>query len=48
MILQYVTPDLDVSNNIAIIASSPSILNRTYGEFIDEFDDIVRFNRAPT
>ena len=47
MIVEHVTPELDISENVAIVASSPCILSRTHGSFIDEFDDVIRFNRSP-
>ena len=48
MIVQHVEPELNVSENVAIVASSPRLLTTEYGELIDSFDDVVRFNRAPT
>ena len=48
MIIQHVEPELNVSENVAVVASSPRLLTTEYGEFIDSFDDVVRFNRAPT
>ena len=48
MIIQHVEPELNASENIAVVASSPRLLTTEYGEFIDSFDDVVRFNRAPT
>lgn len=47
-ILNYVTPSLKISKNIAIIGSSGALKNNTYGKEIDLHDDVVRFNRAPT
>tara|TARA_E500000331_G_scaffold274391_1_gene266586 strand:+ start:4654 stop:5286 length:633 start_codon:yes stop_codon:yes gene_type:complete len=46
--LKNVNPNLFVSTNIAIIGSSSSLKDREWGKSIDEFDDVVRFNRAPT
>lgn len=46
--LPYITPDLYISENLAIVASSSRLLDSTYGDMIDSFDEVVRFNRAPT
>jgi hypothetical protein len=43
-----IDPLLSLHENIAIVGSSPCILENDYGNFIDTFDDVVRFNRAPT
>ena len=48
MIVQQVVPELNVSANVAVVASSPRLLETEYGELIDSFDDVARFNRAPT
>ena len=46
--LKNVTPNLFVSTNIAIVGSSSILMEKEGGAEIDKFDDIVRFNRAPT
>lgn len=46
--LPSVTPDLYVSSSLAVVASSSRLLSSDYGKIIDSFDDVVRFNRAPT
>jgi hypothetical protein len=46
--LSLVRPDLVVNPNIAIVASSRNLLQKEYGDTIDNFDEVVRFNRAPT
>jgi hypothetical protein len=33
--------------NIAVVGSSASLLNNEYGELIDSFTDVARFNRSP-
>jgi len=33
--------------NIAVVGSSASLLENEYGELIDSFTDVARFNRAP-
>lgn len=45
--LKYISPDLQVSESIALVGSS-AILNKNWSEEIDSYDDVVRFNRAPT
>ena len=44
----YTKPILEVNDNICIVASSVNLLDNKYGKEIDAFDDVVRFNRAPT
>ena len=44
----YTEPVLEVDDNICIVASSINLLDNKYGKEIDTFDDVVRFNRAPT
>jgi len=45
--LRFVKPALNLSNNIAIVGSSGSICNKEWGSIIDQYDDVIRFNRAP-
>jgi|TARA_R110000824_G_scaffold49483_8_gene138798 hypothetical protein len=47
-LLPGVSPDLFLSNNLAIVGSSGNLLSNNHGEKIDEFDEVIRFNRAPT
>ena len=46
--LSCVVPELVLSNNVAIVGSSGKLSSSNYGQEIDKFDDVVRFNRAPT
>jgi|TARA_R110000796_G_scaffold251865_1_gene384295 hypothetical protein len=46
--LPCVVPELVLSSNIAIVGSSGNLSSSDYGQEIDEFDDVIRFNRAPT
>ncbi len=46
--IKNVTPPLFLSKQIAIVGSSSSLLENEYGKEIDAFDEVVRFNRAPT
>lgn len=46
--LKNVTPNLFVSQNLAIVGSSASLLDREDGGLIDSFGDVARFNRSPT
>ncbi len=48
MILKHLKPELNISENLAIIGSSAKMLQNKAGEEIDSFDDVIRFNRAPT
>ena len=47
-ILKYIKPSLELSKNIAIVGSSASLLESNSGKEIDKFNEVVRFNRAPT
>jgi hypothetical protein len=44
--LPNISPDLDVSESLAIVASSNILLSSEHGSAIDSFKDVVRFNRA--
>lgn len=46
--LNHVRPNLVVSPKIAIVGSSGRLRDEPQGELIDTFEDVVRFNRAPT
>jgi len=48
VILKYVKPSLEISNNIAVIGSSGIIKNKEWGSEINKFSEVVRFNRSPT
>lgn len=45
--LEHIQPNLKISENVAVIGSSYTLLENKYGEEIDSFDDVIRFNRAP-
>lgn len=44
--ISYVTPDLYLIGSVAIVGSSANLLNAKHGNFIDTFDNVIRFNRA--
>ena len=44
----HVEHDLILSDNIAIVGSSAKLRITNYGSLIDSYDDVIRFNRAPT
>jgi len=46
--INNVTPDLFLKKNIAIVGSSSVLLDKELGGHIDSFDEVIRFNRAPT
>jgi hypothetical protein len=48
MQIKNVTPSLFLKEKLAIVGSSSNLLNHSLGESIDSFDEVVRFNRAPT
>lgn len=46
--LKHIVPKLLISESVAIVGSSGRLVNCPVGQEIDSFDDVVRFNRAPT
>lgn len=48
MIIKNTIPELQVSKNLIIVGSSNIVLQQKLGSVIDKFDDVARFNRAPT
>jgi len=46
--LPFINPNLYLNKNVAIVGSSGSLINSDLGKTIDSFDEVVRFNRAPT
>ena len=46
--LPYVSPDLHLDQNVAVVGSSGSLLNRGLGSQLDKFNELIRFNRAPS
>lgn len=48
MILKNVNPKLSLSPKVAVVGSSGRLLKTKHGKKIDSYDDVIRFNRAPT
>jgi len=46
--LIYASPDLKLENDVAIIGASASLLGTGFGEIIDSYSEVIRFNRSPT
>ena len=46
--LLYTIPPIDISDKVCVVGSSGSLLDASLGSLIDSYDDVVRFNRAPT
>ena len=46
--LPFINPNLFLYRNVAIIGSSGTLLGSGLGSKIDSFDEVIRFNRAPT
>ena len=46
--ISFVAPRLNLGSKIALVGSSGRLKEESYGELIDTFDEVVRFNRAPT
>lgn len=47
MLIKFVMPELELSENMAIVGSSDRLLKKELGSKIDIFDNVIRFNRAP-
>lgn len=47
-ILPFITPDLLMSDNVAVVGSSDNLRWSNFGKEIDDFTDVIRFNQAPT
>ena len=45
-IIPYILPKLELQNRVLLVGSSESLLNN-FGELIDSYENIIRFNRAP-
>ncbi|MCC5450291.1 glycosyltransferase family 29 protein [Rheinheimera sp. UJ51] len=41
-----ITPELHISNNVAVVGNSPKILTKNLGAEIDSHQDVIRFNGA--
>jgi hypothetical protein len=48
MIVKGIIPQLNISKNVCIVGSSSNVLKKDYAKLIDSFDEVIRFNRAPT
>jgi hypothetical protein len=46
--LNYIHPNIEVSDNIAVVGSSAILLDSNYSNTIDSYEDVMRYNRAPT
>jgi len=45
--LLFFRPKKELNNNCIIVGSSSIVLNKEYGSEIDNFQEVIRFNRAP-
>lgn len=46
--IPYVSPSLSLRGRVAIVGASGNLTNSSFGELIDSYDEVVRFNRSPT
>jgi len=46
--IKFIKPNIEISDNVAVIGSSVNLIKTRYGDEIDKFKDVIRFNRAPT
>jgi hypothetical protein len=47
MILRFIDPKMTMEGDVAVVGSSKDIIGKNYGNNIDSFSNVVRFNRAP-
>ena len=48
IVLPFIEPEFSIKKNIAIVGSSGRLRDLSHGDSINTFDEVVRFNRAPT
>ncbi len=48
MNFNFVSPDLSLGKKVAVVGSSAKLLGQNNGKIIDSYDEVIRFNRAPT
>ena len=48
IVLPFIEPESSIKKNIAIVGSSGRLRDLSHGDLINTFDEVVRFNRAPT
>jgi hypothetical protein len=46
-LLKFLKPNIRISENLAIIGSSKSVLKKELGEKIDTYQEVIRFNKSP-
>jgi hypothetical protein len=46
-LLKFLKPKMSINDNLAIVGSSSSILRKNFGQEIDTYHDVIRFNRSP-
>ena len=46
--IKYIKPKLEINDSVAVVGSSANLIKRPYGKEIDGFEEVIRFNRAPT
>ena len=45
--LPFIHPQLKMSDSVAVVGSAATLLDNEYGPEINQFEEVVRFNRAP-
>lgn len=46
-LLKFLKPNINISDDLAIVGSSKSILKKNFGKEIDTYQDVIRFNKSP-
>ena len=46
--IKFMYPDITFGSRVIIIGNSANLVGKGMGAFVDAFDEVVRFNRAPT
>ena len=46
-LIPYATPDLCLQKKVAIVGASGNLIDSDFGDLIDSYDEVIRFNRSP-
>ena len=46
-LIPYVSPNLYLKKKVAIVGASGNLIDSDFGDLIDSYDEVIRFNRSP-